>query len=69
MDLLKVAHHGSGDSTCMEFLERTKPRVAVISCGEENSYGHPHKDTVERLLSVNAKIRYTMEEGALFFAK
>ena len=69
VDLLKVAHHGSGDSTCMEFLEKTKPSVAVISCGEGNSYGHPHGDTIERLLAVDAHIRYTMKEGAIVFAK
>ena len=69
VDLLKVAHHGSGDSTCIEFLEKTKPEVAVISCGEDNSYGHPHGDTIERLQAVNAHIRYTMKEGAIVFAK
>ena len=69
VDVLKVAHHGSNDSSCSEFLEKVKPKVAVISCGRDNSYGHPHVDTVYRLESVESQIRYTMEEGAIAFAK
>ena len=69
VDVLKVAHHGSKDSSCSEFLEKVKPKVAVISCGRDNSYGHPHVDTVYRLESVESQIRYTMEEGAIAFAK
>ena len=69
VDVLKVAHHGSGDSSCMEFIEKTRPGIAVISCGKDNSYGHPHGDTIHRLLSVGSQIRYTMKEGAIVFAK
>ena len=49
VDLLKVAHHGSRTSTCDEFLEKTRPKLAVISAGYENSYGHPHKESLENL--------------------
>lgn len=69
VDVLKVAHHGSGDSSCDEFLEKVKPEVAIISCGKNNSYGHPHEDTIHRLTEVGCQIRYTMEEGAIIFAK
>lgn len=48
-DYLKVAHHGSKNSTSTEFLERTGPRIAVISCGKKNYYGHPHRELLERL--------------------
>ena len=48
-DILKVGHHGSRTSTCDEFLEALSPSIAVISCGEGNSYGHPHYETVEKL--------------------
>ena len=48
-DLLKVGHHGSRTSTSNNFLEAVAPNIAVISCGEGNSYGHPHIETVEKL--------------------
>ncbi|MBP7868604.1 MAG: MBL fold metallo-hydrolase [Firmicutes bacterium] len=48
--LLKVAHHGSRRSTAPEFLRRTRPRVAVIECAAGNSYGHPHYETMARLI-------------------
>ena len=48
--LLKVAHHGSRRSTIPEFLRQTRPRVAVIECAAGNSYGHPHYETLARLI-------------------
>lgn len=64
-DVLKVAHHGSRYSTTEAFLEVVKPRMAVISCGEDNSYGHPHKETLERLEQAGSKIYVTAESGAV----
>lgn len=46
---LKIAHHGSRFSSSSEFLEKTKPQIAVISAGVNNSYGHPHEETLERI--------------------
>ena len=63
--LLKVAHHGSMYTTDEEFLELTKPELALISCGEGNKYGHPHKETLERLKSIGAAIYRTDEEGCI----
>lgn len=47
-ELLKTGHHGSSDSSSDEWLKAVKPKYAVISCGENNEYGHPHKATVKR---------------------
>lgn len=63
--LLKVAHHGSKNSSCMEFLEQVQPELSIVSCGQDNSYGHPHKETLERLESVGSKVMSTAEYGAI----
>ncbi len=48
-DVLKLGHHGSSTSTSKEFLEKVDPVAAIASCGEDNDYGHPHKETVQLL--------------------
>lgn len=48
-DVLKVAHHGSDDAGLVDLLERSVPRVALISVGSDNTYGHPTADTLETL--------------------
>ncbi len=53
--MLKVAHHGSKNSTKEEFLEIVNPKASVISCGKDNSYGHPHKELLERLENYTGK--------------
>ena len=63
--LLKVAHHGSRNSTPEEFLELTDPRIALISAGRDNSYGHPHRETMERLAGQGCRIFQTPESGAV----
>ena len=63
--LLKVAHHGSGGSTSQEFLERTSPSLALISCGRGNSYGHPHAETMRRLEDAGTVSYTTMDCGAV----
>lgn len=64
-DILKVAHHGSKNSTGEDLLKKTKPKIAWISAGEENSYGHPHKETLDRLQKYGCKICQTMKYGAI----
>jgi competence protein ComEC len=64
-DVLKVGHHGSKNSTMPEFLESVGPRVAIISAGEENPYGHPSPELLERLRGSGARILRTDEEGAV----
>lgn len=65
LTLLKVAHHGSKNSTPKEFLETVSPRIALISAGENNSYGHPHQETLERLEECGAETLITYESGAI----
>lgn len=64
-DVLKVSHHGSKNSTGMEFLEETKPEVAVISCGRENRFGHPHKELLNRLSQKGISVMSTSLWGAI----
>lgn len=64
-DLLKVAHHGSKNSTDETFLEEICPDVSIISAGKNNRYGHPHRELIERLEKVNSSIHSTAEEGAV----
>ena len=63
--VLKVAHHGSENSTSTELLADISPQIAVISCGENNPYGHPHSETLGRLVEVGAKVLRTDELGAI----
>lgn len=63
IDVLKVAHHGSRTSSSEEFLEQVKPEYAIISCGRDNDYGHPHQEVIDRLKGV--KIYRTDEEGTI----
>lgn len=48
-DVYKVGHHGSSTSSCEPFLDAVTPEICVILCGEDNSYGHPHDEVMERL--------------------
>ncbi len=64
-DVLKVAHHGSRNSGSEAFLRRVRPRISLISAGADNSYGHPHKETIERLKEVGSFVIQTTEYGAI----
>lgn len=58
-DVLKVGHHGSKTSSTENFLKKVLPQYAIISCGENNSFGHPNIEVLDRLKSVGAKIYRT----------
>lgn len=61
--VLKVSHHGSRFSSDSAFLKRVRPRLAVVSAGANNRYGHPHPDTLERLREVGTEILRTDFHG------
>jgi beta-lactamase superfamily II metal-dependent hydrolase len=63
VDVLKVGHHGSSSSTSNEFLKATSPELAIICCGENNDYGHPHKETVKKLKNIENYI--TKDNGSV----
>ncbi len=65
LDVLKVAHHGSRYSTAAVFLQIAMPRLALISAGRDNSYGHPHEETLQRLENAGCLIQQTTDGGAI----
>ena len=64
-DVLKVGHHGSKNSTTPEFLASVHPVIAVISAGEDNPYGHPNPELLERLETAGVRILRTDRDGAV----
>ena len=64
-DVFKASHHGSRTSNTEEFLEAVNPKYAVISCGENNKYGHPHAQTLNTLRAMGIKVFRTDEQGAV----
>lgn len=64
-EVLKVAHHGSKNSTNEKFLEIVHPKLAVISAGRDNRYGHPHEETLVKLEKEGAAVLITAQSGAV----
>ncbi|MBQ9766726.1 MAG: DNA internalization-related competence protein ComEC/Rec2 [Lachnospiraceae bacterium] len=65
VEVLKVGHHGSYTSSSEEFITALQPVISVISCGKDNRYGHPHKETLEMLYGVNSGVLRTDESGCV----
>lgn len=64
-DVLKVGHHGSNSSSTAAFLKVVEPKYAIISCGLDNSYGHPHKEVLSRLERIGATVYRTDLNGTI----
>lgn len=64
-DVLKCGHHGSSSSTSQLFLDEVSPRWAVISCGEGNRYGHPHRETLAELKAAQVTVYRTDQDGTI----
>ena len=64
-DVLVPGHHGSATATSWDFLQKTVPEYAVISCGVNNKYGHPDKDTMDKLESMEIKVYRTDKQGTI----
>lgn len=69
VDVLKAGHHGSSTSSSQAFLNQIKPEIIVISCGKDNDYGHPHKETMERFNKLGATIYRTDEVGNILLVQ
>lgn len=65
VDVLKVGHQGSKSPSCDEFLNAVNPKYAVISVGKDNDYGHPNKESLQRLSSRGIQIYRTDESGTI----
>lgn len=65
VSVLKVGHHGSSTSSSLEFIQSISPDASIISCAQDNDYGHPHKETIETLNKVHSKIYRTDQKGTI----
>ena len=64
-DVLKVGHHGSDTSSSLNFIKRANPKLAVISVGKDNSYGHPHQKILSRYQSLDIPVMRTDLDGVI----
>lgn len=64
-DVLHAGHHGSATSGSRDFVSRVAPTYAVISCGRDNPYGHPHEQTLDTLQEFNVQVFRTDEQGSI----
>ena len=64
-DVLKCGHHGSSTSSTAKFLKAVDPSYAIISCGKNNDYGHPHRETLKKLAILHCPVLRTDELGTI----
>ena len=63
IDILKAGHHCSKTASTYEFLKIINPDMSICSCGEDNRFGHPHKETLDNFRNLNLQYYITWEEG------
>ncbi len=66
-EVMKAGHHGSRSATSEEWIEAVHPEYAILSCGLNNQYHHPHKEVVDRLTADHVKICRTDHDGDVVF--
>ncbi len=66
-DVLKVPHHGSSTSSSKKFIQAANPTYGIISAGKDNSYGHPHAETLDTLDNEDIRIYRTDTDGSISF--
>lgn len=66
-DILKVGHHGSKTSSSKEFIQKVNPTFAIISCGLNNRFGHPHAETINTLETAEVTILRTDVQGEIIY--
>ena len=64
-NVLSAGHHGSSTSTCKTFFEKTNPQLALISCGKDNDYGHPHREITTLFKENNVPYFRTDQQGSI----
>lgn len=64
-DVIKIGHHGSSSSSSKAFLDKVSPKIAIISCGKNNDYGHPHRETINELTKRKIQIYRTDVDGTI----
>ena len=64
-DVLKAGHHGSRSSTTAELLEAVQPTYVLLTCGVDNSYGHPHEETLKKYAEHRIQVLRTDEKGTI----
>lgn len=68
-DVLVAGHHGSSTSNTLAFVQAVNPEIVAVSCGVDNSYGHPHREPLENFESVGALVLRTDENGNIVIGK
>ena len=66
-DVFSAGHHGSKSSNSMALLNAAKPSYVVVSCGKDNDYGHPHKQSLDNFTAIGATVLRTDELGTIVF--
>lgn len=64
-DVLKLSHHGSSNGISKKFMQAVQPEYGIISCAEDNSYGHPHKEALQFMKDFNVTTYSTYEDGSI----